>query len=313
MTTLAKIDPANLIQDIPPDLAQAAHAGTSFVPERRAEQEQADYAATLKADYEELARLADTQEKQTHLAEEFDRYRAGYRRRALALLRSKSRCLSWMITGRARFPAERNRKRSEIADRRLTELLDFRTRALAAIRKTLQPELRPIMAGDANAADRLREKIAQAEELQARMKDTNAAIRQHAKAGPEAQVTALVGLGHPEARARELLRPDFCGRIGFPAYALQNNNANIRRMKDRLDAIEKAKATPETVQEGHAARLEDSPADNRVRLFFPDKPAQAVRDKFQANGFRWTPSLGCWQAYRNPRSLQVAAETAGVS
>jgi hypothetical protein len=303
----------DLANDIPQDLARAAHEGTSFVPERRAQQEQADYAATLRADFEELAKLADTAEKQAQLAEEFERYRDGYRRRALALLRSRSRCLSPMITGPARFPVERNRKRLDIAHKRLTELLGFRTRALAAIRKALQPELRPIMAGDADAADRLRQKIAEAEELQARMKATNAAIRDHAKAGPEAQVAALVALGHPEARARELLRPDFCGRSSFPAYALQNNNANIRRMKERLAAVEKAQATPETVQEGAAARLEDCPADNRVRLFFPGKPAQPVRDQLKANGFRWAPSLGCWQGYRNPRSLEIAAAVAGIS
>jgi hypothetical protein len=303
---------SDLANDIPQDLARAAHEGTSFVPEHRAQQEQAEYAATLRADYEELAKLADTPEKQAQLAEEFDRYRAGYRRRALTLLRSRSRCLSPMITGPARFPVERNRKRCDIAHKRLTELLDFRTRALAAIRKALQPELRPIMSGDADAADRLREKISEAEELQARMKASNAAIRQHGKAGPDAQVAALVALGHPEARARELLRPDFCGRIGFPAYALQNNNANIRRMKERLATVEKAQATPETVQEGAAARLEDCPAENRVRLFFPAKPAQAVRGRLSASGFRWTPSLGCWQAYRNPRSLQIAAEVAGI-
>jgi len=297
----------------PATLARAAHQGTSFVPDRRAEQERDEYAATLRADYDELVKLADTGEKQTQLAEEFDRYRAGYRKRAVALLHSQSRCMSAMITGPARFPVERNRKRCDIAHRRLTELLDFRTRALAAIRKTLQPELRPIMTGDADAADRLREKIAQAEKLQGRMKAANAAIRAHAKAGPEAQIAALMAQGHPEARARELLRPDFCGRIGFPDYALTNNNANVRRMKERLAAIAKAQATPETVQEGKAARLEDCPADNRVRLFFPGKPGLAIRDSLKANGFRWTPSLGCWQAYRNPRSRQLAIEIAEIS
>ncbi len=297
--------------DLPQDLARSAHHGTSFVPERRAQQEQAEYAAALRRDFEELAALADTKEKQTQFVDEFERYRLGYRKRALALLRSRSRCLSPMITGPARFPVARNRKRCDIADRRLTDLVDFRTRALAAIRKALQPELRPIMAGDADAADRLRQKIAQAEELQARMKATNAAIRQHAKGGTEAQLAALVALGHPEARARELLKPDFCGRIGFPAYALQNNNANVRRMKERLAAIATAQAAPEAVQEGSAARLEDCPAENRVRLFFPGKPAQAVRDRLKANGFRWAPSLGCWQAYRNPRSLELAAQVAG--
>lgn len=299
--------------DIPRDLAQAAHYGTSFVPERRAEQERNDYAETLQGDFESLAKLADTEERRAQLAEEFALYRAGYAKRTRALLHSKARCMSTMITGRSNFPVERQRKRSAIADRRSQELIDFRERALAAIRKALCPELRPIMAGDSDATDRLRQKIAEAEKLQEAMKAANAAIRKHAKAGPEAQVAALVALGHPEARARELLRPDFCGRIGFPDYELTNNNANIRRMKERLAGIERAQATPETVREGKAARLEDCPAENRVRLFFPGKPAVEVRERLKRNGFRWAPSLGCWQAYRNPRSLQVAAETACVA
>src|SRR5713226_2420039 len=166
----------NFATDIPLNLARAAPSGTSFVPDRRAQQEQADYAETLRADYEELAKLADTPEKQAQLAKELERYRAGYRKRAVALLHSRSRCLSVIITGRARFPVARNEKRNRIAHKRLEELLDFRTRALAAIRKALQPELRPIMAGDSDATDRLRAKIAQAEELQGRMKAANAAI-----------------------------------------------------------------------------------------------------------------------------------------
>jgi hypothetical protein len=144
------------------------------------------------------------------------------------------------------------------------------------------------------------------------MKDANAAIRRHAAAGPEAQVAELVALGHAESRARELLRPDFCGRVGFPAYALQNNNANNRRMRERLEAVAKAQATPETVREGTAARLEDCPAENRARLFFPAKPARAIRDRLSAHGFRWAPSLMCWQAYRNAPALHLAAEVAGI-
>ena len=156
----------NFANDIPRDLAHAAHAGTSFVPDKRAEQERANHAAALQADYEQLSKLADTDDKRAQLAEEFERYREGYRKRKVALLQSRARCMSTMITGRSNFPVERQRKRSAIADRRCQELLDFRERALAAIRKALCPELRPIMSGDSDATDRLRQKIAEAEKLQ---------------------------------------------------------------------------------------------------------------------------------------------------
>ena len=299
-------------QDIPESLARAAHAGTSFVPEDRARQERAEYAATLRADYEGLAGLATTDEKRACLAAEFSRYREGYLRRFRAYLASRARCLSTMIAGPSRFPVRRMEKRARVSDRRMDEMVEFRVRALAAIRKALCPELAPIMAGDADAVERLRAKIAKAEAVQERMREANAAIRKHQKAGPEAQVFALVALGFPEGMSRRLLEPDFCQRIGFPAYELTNNGANIRRMKERLAVIAANKAAPVTAAEGTAARLEDSPPDNRVRLYFPGKPEAAVRDTLKRGGFRWTPSRGCWQAYRNPVTLALAAKVAGV-
>jgi hypothetical protein len=148
------------------------------------------------------------------------------------------------------------------------------------------------------------------------MKAANAAIRAHAKEGPEAQVAALVALGHGEIGeivARKLLLPDFAGRIGFPNYLLTNNAANIRRLKGRAVVVERVQATPDTSAEGANARLEDAPAENRVRLFFPGKPAVEVRTRLKSRGFRWTPSLGCWQAYRNPGSIETARAVAGVA
>lgn len=303
----------NFENDIPRDLAQAAHAGTSFVPEERAGQERAGYAATLAGDWERLSKLATTEEKRAALVGEFARYREGYARRTRAYLASRSRCLSTMIAGPSRFPVRRMEKRNAVADRRCSELLEFRERALHAIRKALCPELAPIMAGDADAVERLEAKIAKAEAMQERMRAANAAIRKHAKAGPEAQVFALVALGFSEGLARRAIEPDELRRVGFPSYELTNNGANIRRMKERLAQVERAKATPETVREGAAARLEDCPPDNRVRLYFPGKPAAEVRETLKRSGFRWAPSIMAWQAYRNHGTLLLARKVAGVS
>lgn len=292
--------------DIPRELAQAAHAGTSMTPETRAAQERSGYAATMQADHEMLAGHAPTPEKQATLAEEFARYRTAYADKTRRYLASRSRIVSSFIAGPSNFPARRMEKRNEIADRRLRELVEFRERALAAIKRALHPEWRPIMAGDDNATERLRVKIVKAECLQQAMKAANAAIRKHAKAGAEAQVAAVVALGFTEEQARRLLEPDYCGRIGFADYETRNNGANIRRMKERLEAVTRTQAMPDTAKEGTAARVEDCPAENRVRLYFPAKPAREIIEELKSNGWRWTPSLGCWQAYRNTASLALA-------
>lgn len=302
----------NFEQDIPRSVALAAHAGTSFVPERRATQRIEEYAAHLTQTYEKLKKHANTPEKLAMFDEEFARYREGYKKRYLAYLHSSSRVVSTMIAGPSGFPARQMEKRNNVCHKRLNELCEYPERAQSAIIRKLHPEWRPIMTGDANASERLTEKIAEAERLQELMRAANAAIRKHKKAGRDAQIFALVALGLPESRASRLLVPDFCGRIGFADYELSNNNANIRRMKGRLAQVERNQSTPDTSAKGTNATIEDCPAENRVRLFFNGKPAEEIRSRLKSSGFRWTPSLGCWQAYRNYRTQQTARELAGV-
>lgn len=268
-------------QDIPIGLARAAHAGTSHSPDIRGDQERSNYASTLSRDFEALSKIADTDEKRATLATAFAAYRVGYRQRYQAMLSAKSGCVSTLISGRSNFPVARQERRSSSADKRTEELLEFRTRALEAIRKELQPELRPIMAGDSNALDRLREKLAEAEKAQAMMVAANKAIRKHAPAGPDAQIAALIAIGLKPSHANACLQPDCMNKLGFASYQITNNGAEIRRLKERIAKLQVAKATPDEIFEGEYAQLEISHADNRVRLFFPGPPAKEIRERLQ--------------------------------
>jgi hypothetical protein len=301
----------DFLSDIPTEAAYAAHAGTSFVPGDRAKAERSCYAATLTTDLAALRALAgDDQDMLAVVADEFERYRDGYRRRFLSMLGARSRIVSTMIAGGSNFPVARMNKRNETANRRTDDLIEFRKRAMKAIRGKLCPGDRPIMAGDVDAVERLQTSISEAEALQDRMKRANVAIRKNLKASLEVKLAALVAAGFSETIAAELLTPDCMGSIGFPDYRIRNNNANIRRMKVRLSQVERAKARPATETVGALARVEDCPTENRVRVYFPGKPDAAVRTTLKGAGFRWAPSLGCWQAHCNERSRIVAAQVA---
>jgi hypothetical protein len=159
--------------------------------------------------------------------------------------------------------------------------------------------------------DRLRKKITNLEKLVDFMKAVNAAIRRNAMKRKAGQIAAILAIDAvlSQEKAAALLAPDFAGRIGFAAYLFQNRGAELRRLRARLAVLERNKATPETILEGdNDVRLEDCPSDNRIRLFFPGKPDEATRIRLKGNGFRWAPSLGCWQAYRNSRSLAQAKQ-----
>lgn len=299
------IDTTTFSQDIPLSLAISAHNGISFTPEKRGEARVKEYAITLETDYNALFSQASEGGTLELLDAEFARYREGYAKRYRAFLNSKSRIVSWMIAGPSNFPSGRMQKRNEIADRRLNEVFEFRTRALKAINKVLRPDLAPIMSGDSDAVVRLEDELRQAEERQAQMKAINAAHKNFLK-----NPASLDKSGLSES-AKDIVRfyvPAYSWeQHPMAPYQLTNNSANIRRMKDRLEHLKRAKATPDkTIEAANGLTIEDSPADNRVRLFFPGKPDADVRSELKSNGFRWAPTLGCWQAYRNNRSIELA-------
>lgn len=294
--------------DISTDLATRAYSGISMVPEERAVQVKREYCDTLHNDYTKLLNYATTPEKQQTLDDEFERYRETYRRYYQIWLQAKSRCLSVMITGPSNFPTLRNAKRNASENKHYENLTAFRQRALKAIKKSLCPELAPIMAGDSDAVQRLTEKIAKAEQCHAEMKAINAAHKAFLKS-PASLDTSDFSEG-----VKEIIRnykPLYSWeKHPVAPFQLTNSSGNIRAMKLKLAEICKNKEQETTEHEGANARLEDCPADNRVRLFFPGKPAKEIITKLKGCGFRWAPSTGAWQAYRNYHSIELAKQIA---
>ncbi len=168
-----------------------------------------------------------------------------------------------------------------------------------------------ISADDPGAPDKLRERIAELEAKQERRKAANKIIQGKPKneSTPE-KIAALLAAGFSKAHAEELFKPDFCGRIGFASYELSNNNANIRRLKQRLAQVEsRADAeTKETEHEGFTVR--ENTELNRVQIIFPGKPDEATRSLLKSRGFRWAPSEGAWQRQLNNAGRWAAQEVA---
>lgn len=161
-----------------------------------------------------------------------------------------------------------------------------------------------ISSDDPDAPDKLREKLAKLENRQLAMKTANGIIRRHKG---DTAIPHLVQQGHSEAAARELIKPDFCGRIGFADYQLTNNNANIRRLRQRVEQLA-AKAGEDGKETEHVGglRVVENVDENRIQLFFPGKPDADMRAALKSDGFRWAPSEGAWQRQLNNRARHVA-------
>lgn len=160
-----------------------------------------------------------------------------------------------------------------------------------------------ISSDDPEAATKLYQKIARCKANQHNMKAANKIVRK--KIEDEQKIAELVAMGIGETNARALLEPDFCGRVGFPGYALQNNNANIRRMEKRLQQL-RAKPTETETQKIGEVELVENADDNRTQLFFPGKPSADIRKTLKSHGFRWAPSVGAWQRHMSTQATYWA-------
>lgn len=164
-----------------------------------------------------------------------------------------------------------------------------------------------ISSDDPAAVIKLRDKIATAEALQERMKAANRVIR-NKKLTIAEQIAGLVEQGFTDAQARELITPDWCNRLGFAPYQLQNNSANIRRMKQRLAELQALVGRETTTEEAEGIpglEVVRNAEANRLQLIFDAKPDKATRTILKSHGWRWAPSQGAWQ-----RNLNAASETA---
>ena len=275
--------------DIPRDAATQAYSGTSHSPEQRGASARRNYVRALVDAWKQTeATLGDDAAARARAVDVLGDVVEGYRSRYLEALGASARVMSAMIAGPARFPVEANRKKSETADKRAQEASEFLRKGIARMAKAARG---PIDNSPDSDVARIRANLEEREATQERMKAVNAALRKKDDA-------PLVALGYSPALIAELKKPDFAGRRGYADYKLANNNAEIRRLRERLaqaeQRVSEAAAGPvETTREG--VRIEENAQDDRLRLFFDEKPGEAVRTDLKARGFKWSPNAGAWQ------------------
>jgi hypothetical protein len=161
---------------------------------------------------------------------------------------------------------------------------------------------RAVFSDDPDAIDKLKAAIAEREEAQEYLKDVNAAAR----VGDRAK---LAELGLDEAKIEKILKPNFAGRVGFDAYMLANNNNQIRRLRERIAFLEKARRDGPKEPEQYGA-IEVREEDNRVRIFFPGKPSEPDRKDLRRGGFKWSPTAGAWQRHASSGAWWEARQIA---
>lgn len=199
-------------------------------------------------------------------------------------------CSSILISGGGNFPVKKKEKQVQAWDKN-HQFYQETQKILEKIKSVLYGK-DVIKSGDQDAIERLEEKLESLKDTQERMKAANKAIRMKdvKKADEE-----LMNMGYSEDQIKNLREPDFCGRVGYPSYMLQNNNANIHRIEGRLNQLRAAKEKGMQETECKLFRVVENTEIMRLQIIFDGKPEPEVRNILKKNGFRWSPKNSCWQ------------------
>ena len=198
-----------------------------------------------------------------------------------------ARVPSILIAGGSNFPTRKKEKQNAARDSNYREWQDIQG-LLDKIRST---GMGGISADDPQAVQKLEKKLESLEKSQETMKAVNAYYRKH---------KTLDGCPHLSPEQLEKLKADMAsswhlGDKPFATWALSNNSAEIRRVKDRIKSLSQQKEIGFAGWEFDGGKVEANTEANRLQIFFEDKPDEATREALKSNGFRWSPKAGAWQ------------------
>lgn len=214
-----------------------------------------------------------------------------------------SRVPSVLIAGGSNFPTRKKEKQNAARDKNYGEWKDIQG-LLEKIRST---GMGGISADDPDAVKKLNAKLEKLTKAQETMKAVNAYYRKHKtlESCPELDSEATQKL-----KARMEIRG--IQDKPYPSWALSNNNAEIRRIKERIQSLSVNKEELYTGWEFAGGRAEINVKDNRLQLFFDDKPDGKIRDELKANGFRWSPKASAWQRQLNSNAIYAADAVSSI-
>lgn len=215
-----------------------------------------------------------------------------------------ARVPSIMISGSANFPVRKKEKQNAARDRNIEEWRYIQG-LLDRIRSTGTSGIR---SDHPHALEQLEKKLHKLEQSQQFMKDVNAFYRKHKTlAGcpaldmeqTEKLEASMAQSWHPEGKP-------------FPAYALANNNAEIRRIKSRIKELKYHAEVGFCGWKFAGGEAVANLESNRLQLFFEEKPAPEQRAELKHQGFRWAPKTGAWQRQLNQQAISAAGRVAFI-
>ncbi len=209
-----------------------------------------------------------------------------------------ARVPSVMIAGASNFPIRKKEKQNAASDRNMEEWRQIQG-LLDKIRSTGMGGIR---SDHPHAAGQLEQKLERLEDTQKLMKDVNAFYRKN-KTLDGCPLLDGERLQRLKASMEQSWHPE---PKPFPSYQLTNNNAEIRRLKKRIEELKQNAEVGFCGWEFDGGKAVTNQDAGRLQLLFEEKPSAEHRAQLKANGFRWAPKAGVWQRLLNRQAISAA-------
>ena len=263
------------------------------------------YQSEVDSAYERVERHKRRVDKQFH--EKIDSMFDKYCRRLAAYYNKENeigtRCPSVLVAGFSNFPVGKKEKQVKAWENNHKEYEDLSN----YLEKICSVGTGGISSDDPNAVEMLKEKLAKLEAWQTKAKGVNAYYRKNKTLD-----------GCPLLTAEEIERLKASMKNSwhyqdkpFMSYELTNNNQNIRRIKQRIEELEKIKGTEFEGWTFDGGEVVIDKEDNRVKIIYDSKPDEGVRANLKANGFHWSRYNMAWQRQLNANGIRAAKEVTG--
>jgi hypothetical protein len=154
---------------------------------------------------------------------------------------------------------------------------------------------------DSESIEKLQKIISDRENYQEFMRNVNRIARNKKLTHPQ-KIKELGFLGISEESSKEILLPDCFSHIGFSDFELSNNLAIIRKYKKRMELLINSFTERSSERIVSNLKIVDNVEENRIQLFFREKPSLKVVSFLKRNGFKWSLFLGCWQRFRGEKA-----------
>jgi len=211
-----------------------------------------------------------------------------------------TRVASVLIAGPSNFPIRKKEKQNAARDSNMREWQEID----GLLDKIKGIGTGGISADDPNAVEKLKKKLARMEEEQMFMKNVNAYYRKHKTLdGCELFKDRDAAFAAIVAGMSRSWRAD---PMPFEGWVLSNNNANIRRVRERINDLENRDAKGYQGWKFDGGEVVINMAENRLQVMFDSKPEESIRGELKGGGFKWAPSQGAWQRQLTDNAIHAA-------